>query len=90
MGFGNESASRDVSVRHKASWLTVGKILDKKGFDNNNCHTLQITAEVAQSVEQGTENPRVGGSIPPLGTNTYGGLGLLFYFPISNFLSGLE
>src|SRR4051812_38767104 len=27
-------------------------------------------AQVAQSVEQGTENPRVGGSIPPLGTNT--------------------
>ena len=25
-------------------------------------------ASVAQSVEQGTENPRVGGSIPPLGT----------------------
>ena len=25
-------------------------------------------AEVAQSVEQRTENPRVGGSIPPLGT----------------------
>ena len=26
-------------------------------------------AQVAQSVEQGTENPRVGGSIPSLGTN---------------------
>ena len=25
-------------------------------------------ALVAQSVEQGTENPRVGGSIPPQGT----------------------
>ena len=25
-------------------------------------------ASVAQSVEQGTENPRVGGSIPPQGT----------------------
>ena len=25
-------------------------------------------AQVAQSVEQRTENPRVGGSIPPLGT----------------------
>ena len=30
-------------------------------------------ASVAQSVEQGTENPRVGGSIPPLGTK-YAGL----------------
>ncbi len=26
------------------------------------------SAQIAQSVEQGTENPRVGGSIPPLGT----------------------
>ena len=26
-------------------------------------------AQVAQSVEQRTENPRVGGSIPPLGTS---------------------
>jgi hypothetical protein len=26
------------------------------------------SAEVAQLVEQGTENPRVDGSIPPLGT----------------------
>ena len=26
-------------------------------------------APIAQSVEQRTENPRVGGSIPPLGTN---------------------
>ena len=25
-------------------------------------------AQIAQSVEQGTENPRVGGSIPPGGT----------------------
>ncbi len=25
-------------------------------------------AQIAQSVEQGIENPRVGGSIPPLGT----------------------
>ncbi len=28
------------------------------------------SAQVAQLVEQGTENPRVGGSIPPLGTIT--------------------
>ena len=27
-----------------------------------------LDASVAQSVEQGTENPRVGGSIPPGGT----------------------
>jgi hypothetical protein len=28
-------------------------------------------AQVAQLVEQRTENPRVGGSIPPLGTTTF-------------------
>jgi hypothetical protein len=28
-------------------------------------------AQVAQSVEQRTENPRVGGSIPPLGTKYF-------------------
>ena len=27
-----------------------------------------LYAQIAQSVEQRTENPRVGGSIPPLGT----------------------
>jgi hypothetical protein len=34
------------------------------------CHILQRSfgAGIAQSVEQGTENPRVGGSIPPPGT----------------------
>ena len=31
-------------------------------------------ASVAQSVEQGTENPRVGGSIPPGGTKKYAGV----------------
>ena len=30
--------------------------------------TPAMNAQIAQSVEQGTENPRVGGSIPPLGT----------------------
>ena len=33
--------------------------------DSNIAHKY---ASVAQSVEQGTENPRVGGSIPPRGT----------------------
>ena len=31
-------------------------------------HPGRHFAQIAQSVEQGTENPRVGGSIPPLGT----------------------
>ena len=33
-----------------------------------------LYASVAQSVEQRTENPRVGGSIPPGGTNLYAGV----------------
>ena len=32
--------------------------------------TVHPNAQVAQSVEQRTENPRVGGSIPPLGTTS--------------------
>ena len=35
-----------------------------------------LEAQVAQSVEQRTENPRVGGSIPPLGTT----ISLLTFF----------
>src|SRR5882762_3587507 len=38
-------------------------------------------AQVAQSVEQGTENPRVGGSIPPLGTNSKSLYYLLYSAP---------
>ena len=40
-------------------------MLDKTGFVS---YGYLKSAEVAQSVEQGTENPRVGGSIPSLGT----------------------
>ena len=32
---------------------------------------ILFSGQVAQSVEQGTENPRVGGSIPPLATTLY-------------------
>ena len=31
-------------------------------------YNTRLVAQIAQSVEQGIENPRVGGSIPPLGT----------------------
>ena len=41
-----------------------------RGFEP---HPDRQYASVAQSVEQGTENPRVGGSIPPLGTIFYYG-----------------
>ena len=37
--------------------------------------TILLFAQIAQSVEQGTENPRVGGSIPPLGTTIISGSG---------------
>src|SRR5690606_34132362 len=39
-------------------------------------NTPSSSAQVAQSVEQGTENPRVGGSIPPLGTTNNQGLAI--------------
>ena len=42
---------------------------------------------VAQSVEQRTENPRVDGSIPPLGTMNFKGSDLIGAFFISAFRS---
>ena len=44
-------------------------------------------AQVAQSVEQRTENPRVDGSIPPLGTMNTKGSDLIGAFFISASLS---
>ncbi len=44
-------------------------------------------AQIAQSVEQGIENPRVGGSIPPLGTTTIGPVHLDGAFLYLNFAS---
>jgi hypothetical protein len=40
-----------------------------------------VRAEVAQSVEQGTENPRVGSSILSLGTSNIKGL-LVYQQPL--------
>ncbi len=37
-------------------------------FYDNIIKLIIFNAEIAQSVEQRTENPRVDGSIPPLGT----------------------
>jgi hypothetical protein len=34
----------------------------------------EVNGQVAQLVEQRIENPRVGGSIPPLATKTFKGL----------------
>ena len=42
-------------------------------FQAEHVGSIPITrffAQIAQSVEQRTENPRVGGSIPPLGTRS--------------------
>ena len=41
-----------------------------RGFKSLLLRHFFIYAQIAQSVEQRTENPRVGGSIPPLGTNS--------------------
>ena len=41
-------------------------------------------AQVAQSVEQRTENPRVDGSIPPLGTKNSKGSNLIGAFFMSD------
>ena len=46
-----------------------------RGFEphpDRHFYFLALYASVAQSVEQRTENPRVGGSIPPGGTNKCG------------------
>lgn len=44
-------------------------VIDKNKFLCNNSFVLMIGfAQIAQSVEQKTENLCVGGSIPPLGT----------------------
>ena len=40
----------------------------KARFASKACFLIVQNAQVAQLVEQWIENPRVGGSIPPLGT----------------------
>ena len=66
------------SIIHFANFIEK---ISKKSFENgkifdNNfdlSYTIKVMfAQIAQSVEQGTENPRVGGSIPPLGTRKCG------------------
>ena len=44
--------------------------LDGSGTDRSNTRPTS-GGQVAQLVEQRTENPRVGGSIPPLATSPY-------------------
>ena len=57
----------------RATFHPVSRSLDYtciSGFNTRLARSAQtaVLAQVAQSVEQWTENPRVGGSIPPLGT----------------------
>jgi hypothetical protein len=56
-----------------AIWIKPGGTSPLDRLDQNPYKTgfygaAHSPAQVAQSVEQRTENPRVGGSIPPLGT----------------------
>ena len=54
---------------------TQANCLDKKGLFLYNQYlsgrTRKLYAQIAQSVEQWTENPRVAGSIPALGTKLH-------------------
>ena len=56
--------NRGVAQFGSASGLGPGG----RGFKSCHPDHYNLYAQIAQSVEQGTENPRVGGSIPPLGT----------------------
>src|SRR5438132_8677389 len=61
---------------HSASGLLTALCQQSAALDwgGSARHTTRppACAQVAQLAEQGTENPRVGGSIPPLGTNSAG------------------
>ena len=69
-------------MRVQKEWMIIKKDLPSGARRNNIFHLEMLIdnpsllsyqfpepAPVAQSVEQGTENPRVGGSIPSWGTN---------------------
>ena len=43
-------------------------MFDEPKLNRHNAPRKRRVASIAQSVEQGIENPRVGGSIPPRGT----------------------
>ena len=64
-------------VKHgkcRASQEVVSKMVSSGLLKGDDLGYNPIYAEVAQAVEQRTENPRVGGSNPPLGTSTDGAL----------------
>ena len=53
-----------MSERFKELVLKTSDSELDRGFES---HPLHHLAQIDQSVDQRTENPRVGGSIPPLG-----------------------
>src|SRR5579875_3992541 len=68
-------ACRDLSLagisgggEQRASGGQRGGLIAEAGLGYAPSRLPLTEAQVAQSVEQRTENPRVGGSIPPLGT----------------------
>ena len=68
-------------LKTKQANVAFKKRVDLKGQNSfNTPHAQMVTkinrfgdvfAQIAQSVEQRIENPRVGGSIPPLGTTYF-------------------
>ncbi len=64
-------------------YTVVSYVVDSLTYLGFNCRLTRMTiqrfkyfglnqyGQIAQSVEQGTENPRVGGSIPPLATKLW-------------------
>ena len=65
-------------MSREEEWAHIRAILRLKWCELS--ETMDRRAEVAQLVEQRTENPCVGGSSPPLGTtglNVISGLGVI-------------
>ena len=51
------------AYKRRRLWIFSGTLTN-----SDSCPHKTLNAQVAQLVEQRTENPRVGGSNPPLGT----------------------
>ena len=64
---------QELLAHYLATWFTLCKNMPETGASRLTPQSrkglMRAVAQIAQSVEQGIENPRVGGSIPSLGTN---------------------
>ena len=64
---------QELLAHYLATWFTLCKNMPETGAarltPQSRKGLMRAVAQIAQSVEQGIENPRVGGSIPSLGTN---------------------